>query len=74
MCRGSSVVEQKPEELCVDGSIPSLGTIFYSQYNFLFFIFYFFISLIHFFLFFDYHFLFSLYIIMMQHNHLMTHN
>ena len=25
-CRGSSVVEQKPEELRVDGSIPSLGT------------------------------------------------
>ena len=22
---GSSVVEQKPEELCVDGSIPALG-------------------------------------------------
>ena len=27
MCRGSSVVEQKPEELCVVGSIPTPGTI-----------------------------------------------
>ena len=26
ICRGSSVVEQKPEELRVGGSIPSLGT------------------------------------------------
>jgi hypothetical protein len=27
--RGSSVVEQKPEELWVDGSIPSPGTILF---------------------------------------------
>ncbi len=27
-CRGSSVVEQKPEELRVGGSIPFPGTIF----------------------------------------------
>ncbi len=26
MCRGSSVVERKPEELGVVGSIPTLGT------------------------------------------------
>lgn len=26
-CRGSSVVERKPEELCVVGSIPTPGTI-----------------------------------------------
>lgn len=28
LCRGSSVVEQKPEELRVGGSIPFPGTIF----------------------------------------------
>lgn len=35
-CRDSSVVERQPEELSVDGSIPSLGTIFMVKSFFLY--------------------------------------
>lgn len=34
LCRGSSVVERKPEELSVVGSIPTLGTMFCDFFSF----------------------------------------